>query len=53
LVVPVASSFVVSAVAVFVSDPAYVSGLICAPKFHVDGVTAAAPLDGRYTRVGI
>jgi hypothetical protein len=47
LVTPVASSFVVRAVAVFVRDPGRVTGLICAPKFHVDGVTAADPVDGK------
>jgi hypothetical protein len=46
-VVPVASVFVVIADDVFVREPAKVSGLIWAAKLNVDGVTAAAPLEGR------
>jgi hypothetical protein len=50
----VASVFVVMAVDNFVNVPANVSGLVAKlAKFHVDGVTGAAPDDGRYTRVAI
>jgi hypothetical protein len=47
LVVPVACVRVVIVLPPFTSRPEKVSGLICAPKFHVYGVTAAYPADGK------
>jgi hypothetical protein len=46
-VVPVASSFVVSALLLGDNLPANVSGFIWFAKIHVDGVIDAAPLDGK------
>jgi hypothetical protein len=47
LVVPVASVLEVMVLEIRARTPARVTGFICAPKFQVDGVTGAAPVDGR------